>query len=369
MRKIRVLVVDTEVLVRRMLVHTMVSEPYIEVVGAVKDVEMAHRITTLVEPDLFLIGIDPSDGDISQTLAKLRIAHPLSKIVVLSPKSPAGAKVALEALEFGAIDFVSKPDQSETILFAENHLRKRLLPIMKVMSKGLAEQPDHVSLEEFVFPSTMGPVARAGLCRIDAVVIGASMGGTAALLEVIPSLPSDLPVPVIIVQHMPHYYTAALAELLDVRSRITVREVSSGEILRPGIVWIAPGGLHTVLRNTGRRLEFRTHRGPREHDCRPSINILFRSAAECIGSHLLAAVLSGTGRDGLAGCEAIRNEGGRILVQDERTALAWDLPRLVIKSQHADEVLQPNEIANEIIQRVKIGDRIPFYGPEYSHAS
>jgi len=369
MQKIQVLIVDVEVLVRRMLVNVMEAVPYVEIIGAVRDMETARIIAAHVEPDIFLIGLNSADNGSLRTLDKVKIAHPNSKIIVLSPKSYSGAKVALEALESGAIDFVTKPCQSKTILFARNHLHKRLVPKIKVWAEALREQPGQVSPVDTTSRPMMEPAGRVGQRRIDAIVMSASTGGPAALLEVIPSLPADLPVPVIIVQHMPRYYTAAFAEWLNVRSRIHVQEACSGEILSPGKVWIAPGGFHTVVRKNGHRFEIMTHRGPREHNCRPSADILFRSAAECFGPHLMAAVLSGSGRDGLAGCKAIRDVGGCILVQNESNALAWDLPRLVIKAQQADLVLPLNSIAGELIRRVKIGARSTLEQPEYAQAS
>jgi two-component system chemotaxis response regulator CheB len=180
------------------------------------------------------------------------------------------------------------------------------------------------------------------------VVIGVSTGGPDALAHVLPLLPADFPVPLLIAQHMPAIFTTLLAARLSSKARLPVRECLSGERLASGCVVLAPGDYHMIVDRADGSVVLRTHQAPRENFCRPSVDVLFRSAAEIFGDRTLAVVLTGMGQDGLKGCEMLRNMGARIYVQDEASSVVWGMPGLVARAGLADKIVPLEQIASEI---------------------
>jgi two-component system chemotaxis response regulator CheB len=187
---------------------------------------------------------------------------------------------------------------------------------------------------------------------VQIVAIGASTGGPNALMEIIGQLPGDFPVPLVVVQHMPPLFTRYLAERLDAASLLEVREAQGEELLAPGGVWLAPGNFHLALARRAAGVATRLHQGPPECSCRPAADVLFRSVAELYGPAALAVVLTGMGQDGLGGCAAIRDAGGRILAQDEATSVVWGMAGAVATAGLADRVLPLSAIAGELIRLV-----------------
>jgi two-component system chemotaxis response regulator CheB len=192
---------------------------------------------------------------------------------------------------------------------------------------------------------------------VDIVAIGTSTGGPNALAEVIPHLPADLPVPVVIVQHMPPTFTRFLAERLTAASSLLVQEGVSGTLVEPGRAWIAPGDFHMNLWRDHSALRLGVFQAAPENSCRPSVDVLFRSVAEVFGPNALAVVMTGMGQDGLRGCELIRAANGQIIVQDEASSVVWGMPGFVAKAGLADSILPVKEIAGEIVRRVQRGRR------------
>lgn len=191
--------------------------------------------------------------------------------------------------------------------------------------------------------------------RIDVVAIGTSTGGPNALAEVVPLLPKDLPVPVLIVQHMPPTFTRFLAERLTATCAIPVVEAVAGDHLAPGKVWIAPGDFHMTVKLDHTGVSIETNQDERENSCRPSVDVLFRSVARVYKANMLAVVMTGMGQDGLRGCEQVRRAGGQIVVQDEASSVVWGMPGFVAKAGLADRVLPLAEIGGEIVRRVSLG--------------
>jgi two-component system chemotaxis response regulator CheB len=185
------------------------------------------------------------------------------------------------------------------------------------------------------------------------VVIGVSTGGPEALAALLPALPRDLPVPVLIVQHMPPMFTKLLADRLNGQSALTVLEATDGQLLEAGTAYIAPGNHHLRVDCRGGLPCATLTQEPPENSCRPAADVLFRSATEVFGDRLLAIVLTGMGQDGLRGCEDIRRRGGRILVQDQASSVVWGMPGFVAGKGLADEVLPLASIAAEIVRLCK----------------
>ena len=186
------------------------------------------------------------------------------------------------------------------------------------------------------------------------VAIGASTGGPDALARLLPSLPANLSVPVVIAQHMPPIFTSLLAARLSAKSSLPVRECKSGEPLIAGFVYIAPGDFHMVISGEDGAVRLRTHQGPKENFCRPSVDVLFRSVATLYAAKTLAVVLTGMGRDGLVGCEALSRSGARIIVQDEASSVVWGMPGFVARSGLADKVLPLDQIGAEIVRATSL---------------
>jgi two-component system chemotaxis response regulator CheB len=184
------------------------------------------------------------------------------------------------------------------------------------------------------------------------VAIGVSTGGPAALMQLLTGLACEFPAPIVIVQHMPPVFTRLLAERLDARCRIKVAEGRARQVLLPGEAWLAPGDCHMTVERDGAQVVMNIGQGPRENSCRPSVDVLFRSVAQTFGSRALAVVMTGMGRDGVAGCQTIRAAGGHTIVQDEASSVVWGMPGLVVKADLADQIVPLYALADSISQRV-----------------
>jgi two-component system chemotaxis response regulator CheB len=199
-------------------------------------------------------------------------------------------------------------------------------------------------------PPIVVPLRPRLFSPVQVVAIGVSTGGPDALARLLPSFPADFPVPVVIAQHMPPIFTALLAARLSSKSALPVRECVSGEPLTPGCVVIAPGDFHMVVSQEDGLTVLKTHQGPKENFCRPSVDVLFHSIARSYGARALGVVLTGMGQDGLKGCETLRGLGARIYVQDEASSVVWGMPGFVARSGLADRILPLDQMAAEIIR-------------------
>jgi two-component system, chemotaxis family, protein-glutamate methylesterase/glutaminase len=193
------------------------------------------------------------------------------------------------------------------------------------------------------------------LFRPEILAIGVSTGGPNALSALLPGLSRNFPVPIVIVQHMPPLFTRLLAERLAALWAFPAREGEAGALLRPGEIWLAPGGFHMEIAKATDGVRLRTHEGPAENSCRPAVDVLFRSVAQVFGPRSLAVVLTGMGQDGLRGCECIREAGGQVLAQDEASSVVWGMPGAVSQAGLAEKVLPLDELAAEINRRVQAG--------------
>jgi two-component system chemotaxis response regulator CheB len=194
-----------------------------------------------------------------------------------------------------------------------------------------------------------------GIRRVDAVVIGVSTGGPNALMEVVPRLPRSLPVPVLIVQHMPPTFTRLLAERLAASGPLPVSEAVAGDAIVPGRAWIAPGDWHMTVRRREADLAIALDQNPPENSCRPAVDPLFRSAAQTWGGKVLAVILTGMGQDGLLGCQALSALGAPVIAQDEATSVVWGMPGAVAKAGLAERLVPLPLVAEEILRRVGEG--------------
>jgi two-component system, chemotaxis family, protein-glutamate methylesterase/glutaminase len=344
-RPIRVMTVDDSVVVRLMVAEALRGAPDMELAGFAKNGQHALDQLDDVAPDVIVLDVEMPVMDGLATLAALQARRSKVPVVMFSTLTAKGASATVEALTLGASDYVQKPsaasrDESLDVLRAE------LLPKLRALGRKATAAPPPVPVQ-----ATGRPGSRAS-SRVDLVVIGVSTGGPNALSDMLPGLAADLPVPVLVVQHMPPLFTEMLATRLDQRCPLTVREARGGEVLAPGQVWVAPGGKHLVVRRQGTGAVLETNEDPHENSCRPAVDVLFRSAAEAFGGDVLAVVMTGMGRDGLRGVEALRPLGAQVVVQDRDTSVVWGMPRYVAERGLADAVLPLDRIAEEINRRV-----------------
>lgn len=346
---IRVLVVDDSALIRRVVVRALSADPQIEVVGTAFDGQAGIEALERQEVDLVTLDIEMPRMNGLETLRAIRKRWPRLPVIMFSTLTYSGGAATLEALACGASDYVTKPSGS-SLEAATTEVQEHLLPRVKALCAKRIQSPGQSAP-----PLTLRPRSAAAPARI--VGIAVSTGGPAALERLFSRLPSALPVPVLVVQHMPPTFTQMLAERLDKCSQLTVREAVEGAQPRPGEAWIARGGKHMLAQRTGGAVRLVLGDGPPENSCKPAADTLLRSLAEAYGPEVLALVLTGMGQDGLKGAKAVVAAGGRVLAQDEATSVVWGMPGLVAKAGIAEAVLPLDEIAAALTQRVTTAAR------------
>ena len=351
MSKIRVLIVDDAVVVRRMVADLLAEDDAIEVVGTAPNGRIALTKITQLKPDLVTLDLEMPEMDGLETLAAVRQSHPHLPVLVVSRFAQIGAAITRDALALGANDYVAMPDKAGGAPTASDCVRDQLIPKIKRFGARMTGR-SHPPM-----PSPVPrPTSRSAILNfrhpVDVVAIGASTGGPNALAQLFAAFPADFPIPIVVVQHMPPVFTARLAQRLTTASTVGVEEANTGAILQPGRAWLAPGDFHMALARDAEGVRLRTHQGPAENSCRPSVDVLFRSAAEIYGPGVLAVVLTGMGQDGLRGCERIRVAGGQVLVQDAATSVVWGMPGAVARAGMADAVLPLEQLGPEMVRRV-----------------
>jgi len=271
-------------------------------------------------------------------------------IIMFSTLTERGASATLDALSSGANDYVTKPANVGSVAQSMESVRQQLVPKIKALTGRPLTAGIAAPVAAPVAPRP--PVARTRARQEAAVlVIGSSTGGPEALAKVLPALPAALPVPVLLVQHMPPVFTRQFAQRLDRLCALTVVEAVDGTPLAPGTVHMAPGDHHLTIRRTGRGLLTALDQAPPENFCRPAVDPLFRSAVEAYDGAVLGVVLTGMGSDGRVGAGRIREAGGEVVVQDQATSIVWGMPGAVATAGFADEVLPLDRVADAIGRR------------------
>lgn len=366
MPPIRVLIVDDSVVVRRLLSDLLSADPELEVAGVATDGHSALAKIQASPPDVVTLDVEMPGLDGLKTLAAIRASQPKLPVIMFSALTERAARTTLEALSLGATDYVTKPSDVNSLAAALVQVREQLVPKIKALCARAKPRPKPLATPLGMAPATrftsISPPMPASLRapapmprvagEVEVVVIGASTGGPNALAAVLPRLPRDLAAPVLITQHMPPVFTRQLAARLAALSGLEVREAAGGEALTPGSVWIAPGDFHMVVRRDGASVRLALHQGSPENSCRPSVDVLFRSAVEVYGGRTLAVVLTGMGQDGLRGCQRIREAGGQVVAQDEATSVVWGMPGNVARAGYASAVLPLGEIGGAVRARL-----------------
>jgi len=351
MDQIRVLVVDDSLVVRRIVTEELASHPDIEVVGSAANGRSALEQMSQLHPDLVILDVEMPEMDGLTALTLMRQSFPQTRVIMFSSLTELGAAATLEALSRGACDFFTKPSGAGGLERSRQVLRTELIPAIR----ALCTRPAPRVVAPTVAKPPTPPRAPTASGRVDVLAMGASTGGPNALAELFAALPTNFPIPIVIVQHMPPMFTRLLAERLSRNSHIPTVEAASDMQLEPGKAWVAPGDHHLVLVRDGIRVRTKVHQEPPENACRPAVDPLLRSVAGIFGRHALAVVLTGMGQDGLRGCEAIRAASGQVLAQDEATSVVWGMPGFVARAGLADAVLPLAMLAGEIVRRVRYG--------------
>lgn len=354
MGSIKVLVVDDSVVVRRVVTDVLAECPDIEVVGTAAQGRIALAKISALCPDIVTLGIEMPVMDGLETLEHLRVEHPRLPVVMFSTLTERGAAATLTALECGASDYVTKPANVGSTEESRAAVRTELVPKILALAGRRVRRAEASTRPPRFLPAS-GPAVlrrRPDGPRAEIVVIGSSTGGPDALTTMLPGLPADLPVPVLVTQHMPAVFTRQFAARLDGKCAVTVSEAVAGEALEPGHVYIAPGDWHLRLGGRTGHTTVALDQGSHENFCRPAVDVLFRSAAQRYGERVLAVVLTGMGSDGAQGCQEIALAGGDVIAQDRETSVVWGMPGAAAATGTATQILPLGDIAAAILARV-----------------
>lgn len=347
-RACKVLVVDDSAVIRRTLTAVLNEDPEIRVVATAADGRIALETLAQVPVDVVLLDVEMPNMNGLEALRQMRKTYGKLPVIMFSSLTERGAEATLEALMLGANDYVPKPAGVADLGVAKQCICEELIPRIRQFS-GLRASPAPRVPSGQRGPGTR-PVRRHRT-RVEVVVVGVSTGGPVALARLLPAFLVPCPVPVVIVQHMPPVFTRHLAMRLAADG-LDVLEGQDGHLLKGGQAIVAPGGHHTVLDRNRGRLITRLNDDPPENSCRPAADVLFHSAASVCGGGTLAVVMTGMGRDGLRGCEAIAGAGGVVLAQDEPSSVVWGMPGQVVQAGLADEVWPLDKLGAAILDHV-----------------
>lgn len=360
MPKTKVVVVDDSALVRSLLTEIINRQPDMTCVGAAADPLAAREMIRNLDPDVITLDVEMPRMDGIDFLSRLMRLRPMP-VVMVSTLTERGAEVTLKALELGAVDFVAKPkigvsdglrqlaeEITDKVRIAARATMRRPAPAVAA-APGAAPAPVN---KEPPPPAPASPLGRLSTEKI--VFIGASTGGTEATREVLVNLPADCPA-VMVTQHMPPGFTKSYAARLDGLCRIRVAEARDGERVLPGHAYIAPGGRHLSVERSGANYVARVTDGDPVNRHKPSVEVLFRSAARVLGPNAIGIMLTGMGADGARAMREMREAGAHNLVQDEATCVVFGMPREAIAAGAAHEVLPLNQIAGKLLEKLRSG--------------
>ena len=353
--------VDDAVVMRRMISEVLGRDPDIEVVGVAPDGRIALQKVIQVNPDILTLDVEMPGLNGIETVRELRKTHPKLPVIMFSTLTARGAEATLDALAAGATDYVTKPANVGSVTEGLARLEAELVPKIKLHCRGghLGAPAPSTRTASAGAPRLTPPGIGAHPVRPDVVCIGTSTGGPNALADLFAGITAPLPVPVVIVQHMPPVFTKMLAERLGKGSQTRFFEGEEGMAVEAGAVYIAPGGHHMEVVRDGARVRVHLHDGPPENSCRPAVDVLFRSVANVYGSRILAVILTGMGQDGLHGSTVIKEQGGAILAQDKDTSVVWGMPGFIAGAGLAERILPLPLVAGEIVKRLAVAAKPP----------
>ena len=360
--KIRVLIVDDSAVMRRIIMSSLLAHPEIEVIGTSENGLEAIADIKRIKPDLVTLDIEMPEMDGLTALKEIRLFDRRLPIIMFSSLTQRGAEATIDALTLGASDYVGKPtnlaDRAEALRVLEEILVPKIKDLCQKINRASSAQAkpqnETAKLSSVLANSSLSNLRGKRLNdRIEAICIGVSTGGPAALMELFQLWKSPLSVPMFIVQHMPPKFTEYLATRINAIGVIPATEAIEGQEALPGHAYIAPGGMHMEVVRSGSKIHISLNENPPENSCRPAVDVLFRSAANTYGSHVLGVVLTGMGYDGLKGSMEIVKAGGRIWAQDQESSVIWGMPGAVVNENLTEKVLPLTQIPNEILLQLQ----------------
>jgi two-component system, chemotaxis family, protein-glutamate methylesterase/glutaminase len=356
MSKIRVVVVDDSAVVRKVLTAILNSDTGIEVVGVASDPYLARDKIKKLDPDVITLDVEMPRMDGVTFLRNLMRLRPMP-VVMVSSLTKGGAEITLEAMEAGAVDFVTKPaldladplanygeDLIEKVKTAAGARVRRYARDIALSEVAPKYSADAVLLKK--------PASRAFKTSEKIIAIGASTGGIEAIKEILAEMPADAPA-IVVTQHIPEAFSGPFAQRMNRISAMTVLEAEDGQRIVPGHAYIAPGSHHLLVQRDGARYMCRLHDGPAVNRHRPSVDVLFRSVAQNVGANAVGVILTGMGMDGALGLKELRDSGAPTLAQDENTSVVWGMPGEAVKLDGVDYILPLQHIGAETLRLVK----------------
>jgi two-component system chemotaxis response regulator CheB len=357
--RIRVMVVDDSVVIRRLVAQALEQDSMLEVVGTASNGAIGLQRIPQLNPDVLTLDIEMPDMDGLEMLRRIRRDYPHLRVIMFITLTERGAAKTLEALTLGADDYVTKVSNEGSLDRSLRRLRDEMVPKIRQffslpMDNRLVPRPEAklISSVPSFLPGV--PVSQSLKARPKVVVIGVSTGGPTALGTILPLFPADFLLPILVVQHMPPLFTRLLAERLNSTCRLPVKEASNGALVAAGQILVAPGDFHMKLDSSSGGVRVLLDQSVRQNSCRPAVDALFASTGDVYGGAVLAVVLTGMGQDGLRGAEILKAQGATVLAQDEPSSVVWGMPGAVVNAGFADRVLPLDEVVPEILRRTAL---------------
>lgn len=343
MEKYKVLIVDDSAIVRQILLKELSRDPQIEVVGTAIDPYIARDKIVKLRPDVITLDIEMPRMDGITFLKKLMKFYPLP-VIVVSSLTPRGGELALEAIESGAVEIMSKPGAAYTV----GDMSVELIDKIKAAAKV------KVNKKDIAFLKAPTSVKRLAMTRTTnkVVAIGASTGGTQALQRVLSTMPGNAP-GTMVVQHMPEHFTCAFADRLNEICELDVKEAKDGDRVVPGKALIAPGNYHMLLRRSGAMYYVQVKKGPLVSRHRPSVDVLFKSVARYAGKNAIGVILTGMGGDGAEGLLKMKENGANTIAQDEASCVVFGMPKVAIELDAVDKIVGLDKIPEQILKMTR----------------
>ena len=362
MENIRAIVIDDTIVYRKIVGDVLKEIPGVEVVGVANNGKIALSKIASLKPDLITLDIEMPEVNGIEVLQALKNQAQAPVVIMLSTLTQLGSEMTIKALELGAFDFVPKPDQGT---MAENmqKVKAAILPIIDALKRQKAtrlkirEKIKHKPLatQDVVTKAPLPAIQKSSVkSKSEIIGIGISTGGPNALTQMIPLLPADLKAPVLIVQHMPPMFTASLANSLNNKSKLEVKEAENGDTIEPGKILIAPGGkqMKIIAGADGLTRKIKITDDPPENSCKPSVDYLFRSIAQHYVGRSTGVIMTGMGSDGSKGLAQMKNNGSIVIAQSEETCTVYGMPKEPVESGIVDIVAPLEEIAREIVKTI-----------------
>lgn len=351
--KIRVLIVDDSAVVRQSLAEIINSDPMLEVINTASDPYMAATKIRKEVPDVITLDIEMPRMDGLTFLKKIMTQHPIP-VVIISSLTAKGTETGIRALEYGAVEIITKPE-----MYSKDFIHESKIRICEAI-KGAAHArvkrkikitPSMQVVPKYTADAVLPPARKQSMIKTTDIVVsvGASTGGTEALTNFLKALPPDSP-GIVIVQHMPEMFTKSFAERLNELCNITVKEATNGDSVIRGRALIAPGNYHTLLKRSGAKYYVEVKEGPFVNRHRPSVDVLFRSTAKYAGANAIGIIMTGMGDDGARGLLEMKEAGAKTIAQDEKSCVVFGMPKEAIKINAADKILPLDKISTYIVE-------------------